>query len=404
MATPDTGATPITNPTVPTSLQPPASTTGSTNGNGLAITNTAMPIWAPSTTPMYSGQPSQTASMIGTTNDQLTQGQQAAAFIDPNTAALEQQIQGIPTNNQAPQITASPLAGLTTLGQNANAGQVAINTAPSNAVAAGQMSNINMLNAQAQGQGPNPAAMQAAASGEQNVANEMAMVGSQRGSSNSSLGLRSAGEAVANANQQTAYNAALATQQQEVAAQGELQQALGTTEGQAQQGAQAQAGLQQSTTQTNAAANNQAMLQQGAMGQQTQLANQSTEEQSATADLAAQQGTQNLNANQYDAAVQAGMNLSNNDMTAAENYANLVTSEATALHGQNANLAVSQNANMLGLQSAGIAGTAALGAATATAVSDKDRKENIRSAERSVSDFLSQIADTGREEGFALWQ
>src|ERR1019366_2970689 len=124
---------------------------------------------------------------IGSNPDEpITQGQQAALFVAPGTASINQNINGgygLQQNANyanAPQMSQSPLAGLTTLGQVANANAPGIDTQTSAQLQAGQIANINQLNNQAAGNGPSVAAMQAQAAGEQNVSNEMAMMGSQR--------------------------------------------------------------------------------------------------------------------------------------------------------------------------------------------------------------------------------
>lgn len=339
----------------------------------------------------------------------ITQGQQAALFMAPGSSSINNNIntgyglQQSANFANAPQMTSSPLAGLTTLGAVANANAPGIDTSTSTALQAGQIGQINALNQQAAGNGPSVAALQAQAQGEQNVSNAMAMMGSQRGSANSALGLRSADNSIASADQNAMYAGVLGRTQEELNAQQQLTGALGTAQGQTMQGAQAQAGLQSTANLQNAGALNQAMLTQGTMGQQTSLANAAQAEQTGLSNLTQQGTTQALNANEYNAMLQAQMTQSNNQLTAQQNYANLVTDENTQLQGIAAKVGISNAANMMGLAGAGIAGGAGIAAGALTA-SDRRLKTNIKSADRSMKAFLSAmgVSINNKRSGFAL--
>ena len=306
----------------------------------------------------------------------------------------------------APVNNVSPLAGLTTLGKVANApvtnaGNTNINTAVSNNLTSGQMQQINALNAQAQGQGPSLAAIQAQQTGQQNVANQMAMVGSQRGSANSALGMRAAGNATTAANQQAVQAAVQGRAAEELSAQQQLTGALGGAQGQVMGGAQAQAQLGQninianqnsanSIYASNAAQQNAAMSQQGSLAQQIALANQGVLQQTGLANLGQAGTTQTLNANEYNAMLQAQMTQASNQQTANENYATSTSNnalQALANHDKTQQIAT---ANMMGLAGAGIAGGAALGAAGIA--SDINLKTSVKSGTRSIKDFLSAIS------------
>lgn len=111
----------------------------------------------------------------------------------------------------------------------------------------GQQQNLaNMLMNQAQGGGPNPALQQLQNTTGQNMAQQAALMASQRGSSaNTGLLARQAAMQGANIQQQSAGQAALMRAQQQLAAQGQLanqQQAMGNLAtnqvGQQQQGNQ----------------------------------------------------------------------------------------------------------------------------------------------------------------------
>lgn len=358
-------------------------------------------------TPDNIGMTSQQAnSAIGDITAPITQGQQAALFVMPGQAAINNNIanlQNTYANQTAPQLFSSPLAGLTSLGGVANAGSTNINTGTSNAITAGQIANINALNATAQGQGPSVAAIQAQQTGQQNVANEMAMLGSQRGSSNPALGLRSAQNAIATANQQAVQAATLGRAQEELNAQNQLQQALGTTQGQVQQGAQSQATLGQATNIANQAAANNATLTQGAMAQQTSLANQTAQQQTNIANLGQQGATQQLNTSEANAALAAQMSQANNIAALNSNYAGLVTNENTQQAGLANKLAVNTQNNNLGLMGSGIGGVAALGGVAASA-SDRNLKTNIKPGIKSMKDFLSTISNNNSILQFNLME
>jgi len=324
------------------------------------------------------------------------------AFINPSNGQIQQAIANGPINQQANQVAPSPLAGLTALGTPAYAGATNINTGTSNALLGGQIANINQLNAQAHGQGPSLASMAAQQVGQQNIAGQMAMLGSQRGASNSALGLREAMNAKAQTDQQVAQASAQGRAAEELNAQQQLTAALGGTQGQAMQGAQAQAQLGQATNLANAGSANQSQLQQGSMNQQTQLANAQQQAQQTLANLQAKQQTQGLNAQEYNDMLQAQMTLSSNNQTAAENYINAMIGQNLSQQDIDKGLAINSTNNQMGLIGAGIAGGAALGAG-ALAASDRNLKTNIKSGTRSVKGFLDQINQSNKPSGFSLW-
>jgi hypothetical protein len=343
----------------------------------------------------------------------LTLGQQAELYNSqdvPGMAAAANAIinqTGALSSQTAPQLGTSPLAGLTTLGNVAQSGvntvnPTTINTAQSNALTAGQIANINQLNATATGKGPSVAAIQAQQTGQQNIQNQMALLGSQRGSSNPSLGLRSAGNFAANANQQAVQAATLGRAQEELNAQNQLQTALGTTQNQVQQGAQSQAALNQTgniSNQTaantiaanNTAAQNAAALQAATQAQQTNLTNQGVLQASSIANLGQQANTQQLNTAEYNTGTGNTINQANNQLTANENYAALTSGANLTSQGLADKIAINNTNNNLGLIGAGVGGVAATGGIVAAAASDRRLKTNIKSGNKSMKDFLSKI-------------
>jgi hypothetical protein len=503
-----------------TPVAPGAVNTGNPGSTGLAPANSADTRIA-------------TSAGLSRLNNQ----QVANAFTIPGADAIGANIANIANSPAAAnQMQASPLAGLTTLGQVANAGtqnagvqqagvttaglheaglaqsglqtaglsqaglanagHTAIDTGAQNQLLGGQVANINQLNDQAHGIGPSVAALQAKQQGDQNVAQQMAMLGSQRGASNSSLGMRQAMHAKAVADQQAVQAGVQGRAAEALSAQQQLTGALGGTQGQVMQGAQAQAGLTQgvnlanqsaanqqmlqnaqfgnaqqlqnaqmgnqvglantgaanaqmlqnaafgntqqlqnaassnqvglanmqagnqvglanagasNTAQLqNAAGQNQAMLQQGQMTQQVQLQNAQQQAQQMLANLQAKQQTQGLNAQEQNAMLQAQMTLANNVSTANQNYMGAMINQHLQQQGINAGLSINAANNAMGMQGAAIAGGAALGAAGVTAMpdllkSDERDKINISSGDRSVKNFLSQVAAAPISSNFNLW-
>lgn len=330
---------------------------------------------------------------VGDIGTMPSYGQIQGLYEDPNQAANSAAIQqGYGQGLQGYGPGGSSLAGVTHLGATANANAANINTGMSNNLLGQQQADINRLRDIANGVGPSLAQEQAKQQSDANIAAQMGMMGSQRGASNSSLGLRQAQNAAAQANQQGVQAGVLGRMQEEMAAQQQLTGALSGTQSQVMQGAQAQAALNQQANLQNAGAANASTLQQGAMDQQTALAN-----------LQAQLQAGQININQYNAMLQAQLAQSNNQWTANQNFGGLVTGENTQIQGINAGVGINQSNNSMGLTGAGIAGAAGLGAGALSAASDEALKFNVRDAARSIKAFLSQLGDSpGR--GFRLME
>lgn len=330
---------------------------------------------------------------VGDKSAPITQQQLANLYSMPGQPQTQTAISGLPG---AFNTNGSPLAGLTSLGPMyqaglTTAGNTTINTGTTNAVTAAQLAQINALNAQANGQGPSLADVEAQQQTQRNLAATAALAGSQRGSANSALGLRTAQEAAGNAAQAGVQAAVQGRTAEELAAQQQLTGALGTAGGQAAQEAQAQAGLQQGTnlanlttgTQVNlanAGALNTGTLQQAQQNQQVQLAN-----------LQSQLQTGQINAQQYNTMVQAMMTEYQNQLAGQENYGQLVTGENTQLQGIAAGVGINNSNNNMGLAGAGIGALGALGSGLLN-LSDKRTKFNIRPGTKSVKSFLNAIA------------
>jgi hypothetical protein len=284
----------------------------------------------------------------------------------------------------------SSLAGLTTLAPVQNAHAATVDTGQSQNLMGGQVANINALNQQANGQGPSVAAEVAKQQAEQGQKAQMAALGSQRGAANSALGMRAAQDSAAQQHQAGAQNAVLGRAQEAQAARQQLTGALGGATQQAQQGAQAQAQLSQQAGMQNAQAANASTLQQGQMDVQTKTAN-----------LQAQLQAGQINANEYNAYVQALMAQNSNDWGAQMNAQGQLMSNNAQLQGIAAGVQTNAANNQMGLVGASIAGGAGVGAGALTAASDRGLKTDVRPATRGIKDFLSQYGESATAK-FAL--
>jgi hypothetical protein len=319
---------------------------------------------------------------VGDQRAPMSYAQYWNAFQDPNQQANRYAIEGMRQaglKGYGANGDTSSLAGLTSLGHAQNAQAARIDTGQSQNLMGGQVANINALNAQAQGQGPSVAAETARQQAEANTKAQMAAIGSQRGAANSALGLRAAQDSAAQQRQQGAQNATMGRAQEAMAARQQLGGALSGATQQAQQGAQAQAQLSQQAGMQNAQAANQLTAQQGQLDVQTKLAN-----------LQAQVQAGQLNANEYNAYVQALLAQNNNDWGAQMNAMNSIMTNNAQIQGVYHGVTVGANNPDYALTSAGISGGAGL-AAGALQASDKNLKVEIRSAERPIKDFMSQV-------------
>jgi hypothetical protein len=221
------------------------------------------------------------------------------------------------TTGTAPQAGNTQLGGTaqigkTALSQGQNMGNTAtyggakLNANQYNSTFGQEQQLANQLGMQAKGLGPSVAQVTAEQQAGQNLQNQMAMLGSQRGSSNPALAQQAALRAGSDAQQQAAQQAVLGRTQEALGAQANQANLLGAMNQQAQGFTTAQAGLeQQALLQSMGAINSQnaaqaqlaqqnqqfnagnmnaqqlaqaqmyqqSMLQQGQMNQQTQLAN-----------------------------------------------------------------------------------------------------------------------------------
>jgi hypothetical protein len=251
----------------------------------------------------------------------------------------------------------------------------------------GQQQNLNaQLALQAQGGGPSVATDTLKQGEQANIANQMAMLASQRGQGgNAALGLRGAQDAAASGSQQVAGAAATARDQEQLNAQGQLAGNLSGMSAQDQTNAAAQAGLQQQVAlqnaslgtgvnTTNAGAANAVNAQNASLAQQTALANQAaTLQQQAETD-------------------QASLGLDNSQLNAAQG--DTQAAEAAAQLGQAYSSQNQQGQEAASSARSGMAGGLLGGAASAigsvASSSDEEEKTDIAPAGGSmINNYLN---------------
>jgi hypothetical protein len=364
------------------------------------------------------------------------------AFDDPNAAAIYNMVGGQMGNALSQQ---APIANNTRLGPAAQYGgaQIApqmmlsgaqmspammtsgaqLGTAQDMQYAGAQNQQINALAAMAAGQGPSVATTQAQQLAQQNIAQQMAALGSQRGAGSAALGQRAAAEQAATANQAAAAQGALGRSQEALAAQSQLTGALQGARGQSQATAQAQAQLAQQADLANQSQYNQFAQGQAQLNQQAGLANQQTSaaastanaqlaeqtglanqgalnqfglqqgqmnQQTALANQQAQMGEQQLSDQEYNAMLQAYMQQNQTDISNSAAYQQMMTNAVMQQYGVDKGVAINTANNMMGLGGAGIS---ALGSGIAAAASPSDirLKRSVRPAGRGLGDFLAAL-------------
>lgn len=226
------------------------------------------------------------------------------------------------TTGKAPQAGYQQLGSAATygganIGQTATYGGAQLNGQQYGQVLGQQQGLANQLQQQAQGLGPSVAQVQAQQSANQNLQSQMAMLGSQRGSSNPALAQQQALNAGANAQQQAAGQAVLGRTQEALGAQSNLANLYGTMGGQTQNFAATQAGLQQQAGLASMGAINQQNQAQAQLYQQAGLSNQGAQNQ-----FNLQQGSMNQGVNL--ANLQAGMQQNQLNAQQYNQYMNLL--------------------------------------------------------------------------------
>lgn len=183
-----------------------------------------------------------------------------------STAAQQTGIREYGGATVAPTSTASRV----TLGPASTYGGATINRGEDQQVREGQMRLIGALQRQAAGEGPSLAGGMLRQGMDRNIKQQMAVAAAQ---GQNPLAQRSAALGTAQAQRQTAADAAQVKMQEQLNAQQQLGQALVSTRGMDLGVAQAQAGLLQQAGLTNRDALNQFALQQAGMDQQGNIFN-----------------------------------------------------------------------------------------------------------------------------------
>ena len=332
------------------------------------------------------------AGALGTGQSHVDQGyvsgQQATVTKDNGQNAVVGQ-EGTQLNNiqsRGVPLTSGAQAGPATNANVVNATAANINNT-NQTQDRGQQQNLNaQLALQAQGGGPSVATDTLKQGEQANIANQMAMLASQRGQGgNAALGLRGAQDAAASGSQQVAGAAATARDQEQLNAQGQLAGNLSGMSAQDQTNAAAQAGLQQQVAlqnaslgtgvnTTNAGAANAVNAQNASLAQQTALANQAaTLQQQAETD-------------------QASLGLDNSQLNAAQG--DTQAAEAAAQLGQAYSSQNQQGQEAASSARSGMAGGLLGGAASAigsvASSSDEEEKTDIAPAGGSmINNYLN---------------
>lgn len=215
--------------------------------------------------------------------------QATSAQVAPTTSVVSTNLSAA---SQAPQVNIGPAsqAGQTLLGSITGSTAAGVNTAQQEQFRQQQLNLANALALQAQGQGPSVGAAQFKAASDRNIAQQQALAAGSRGGDIAGAGRRAA-QNVSNFNAQAAQQAAVARQQEQLNAQGQLGSIIGTGRESDIGLASTQAGFQQQSNLANAAASNVANLQQGSMNQQVALTNTEAANQFALQQAQLAQGT-----------------------------------------------------------------------------------------------------------------
>lgn len=311
-------------------------------------------------------------------------------------------------------------AGGANLGPTATFGGAQLNAGQYNQTFGQQQALANQMLGQARGEGPSVAQVQAQQQAQANTQAQMAMLGSQRGSSNPALAQQQALNAGAAAQQQAAQQAVLGRTQEVLGAQANAGNLLGQMNQQAtsfaganaqlQQQAQlqsmaainaqnqAQAQLMQQNQQFNVGALNAQQLAQAQLYQQAGLANQADinqfmmtqgqmNQQANMANLQAQMSQNQLNAQQYN----QYMNMLQQQNLAQ--YQGQMGYEQLGVQQQNQINAINAGAYQNAAQARSSGMGMAVGAIGGLAMmSDKTAKTNIKDASKELDNILTILS------------
>ncbi len=264
----------------------------------------------------------------------------------------------------------------------------------------------NQLAMQAQGHGPSIAQVTAQQQAGQNLSNQMAMLGSQRGSGNPALAAYQAQQAGSQAQQQAAQQAVLGRTQEQLGAQQQYASLLGGMNGQAQGFATNQAQMQQQAGLASMGALNQGNQYGAQLGQQNQQFNVGNQnsfaqmqaqlaQQANSANVSSQLSQNSLNAQQYNnyMAQLAAVNAQNQQGAMAAQ--GQMSSNALTAAGINAGTAIAQANNAVQLGGAGASAASALlgyaGTSPSGSTSDRKAKTNIHSGHKELNKFLDDL-------------
>lgn len=290
------------------------------------------------------------------------------------------------TTGAAPQAGTAQTYGGANLGQTATYGGAQLNGGQYNASYSQEQHLANQLAAQAQGNGPSLAQVTAQQQAGQNLSNQMAMLGSQRGSSNPALAQQQALQAGSNAQQQAAQQAVMGRTQEELGAQQAQAGLLGNMNQQASGFSQAQAGLQQQAALQSMGALNAQNQAQAGLYQQAGLANQAAQNQTMLANLQAALAQGQINAQQYNAYMQQLQSQN------AQQYQGQMAGQQLGINQQ---LGIGQIAGggtgNAGQTTGALFQLAGSMASAAAAASDKRVKKDIQDGNQELDSALSNI-------------
>lgn len=332
----------------------------------------------------------------------------AAAYLNPvGNQALNWQ-QGMTnylgaTTGNAPQMGntsagSAALSGQAQIGQTALYGGAGITANQANQSYAQQGALANQLALQSQGLGPSIAQVTAQNQAQSNLAGQMALLGSQRGSSNPALAAYQAQGLGAQVRQQAARQAVLGRTQEALAAQNQYGTLLGNMNTEGQGLATNQAQLQQQGALASAAQINAQNTAQANLSQQN--AQYNVGNQNAFSQLNAQLGQQTNQSNLGAAAQQNAINATqyNNMMqllqanNMAQYQGQMALQQQTAADDAAARgLTLQGTGQNIALAGASAAGLSGLGGIVAQATSDKRSKKNIYLGSHQLNTALENL-------------
>lgn len=295
------------------------------------------------------------------------------------------------TTGQAPQMEKTNAGPAAQLGPTATYGGAKMDQGQYNQSWNAQWQLANQLGAMAAGQGPSMAQAQAQRSAEQSLANQMAMLGSQRGASNPAMAQYQAQQLGAQSMQQAAQQAVAGRTQEQMSALQAQGQLLGGMNQQAQQFAGNQAQLTQQGQLASMGAINQQQAIQAQMNQQQAQFQAGMYQDANQANMQAQMAQQSLNAQQYNNYMSMLQQQNMAQWQAQMAYQQQQASNYLVAAGIEKDLSINQanmEANIVGAGTGLVSGIIAAGA---QALSDKSAKKNISSGKKQLGEALEEL-------------